>query len=71
MESKQVTVLVSHLGRVLALALVELHGRQKLALSEQAVDLLDELKGGVLLIEDKGVHSVDGDGHLTAREELL
>lgn len=51
--------------------LIDLHGRHELSLSEELVDLLDELERGVLLIEDECIDVVDDDWDLALLEEEL
>lgn len=50
---------------------VDLHGRHQLAFGQQGVDLLHELEGSVLLVEDQSIDVIDHDWDLSPLEEKL
>jgi len=53
-KAEEILVVASGLLAVL-LVLVELDWGQKLLLGQEGVDLLDELKSGVLLVQDESI----------------
>lgn len=51
--------------------LIKFDWGHQLPLGKQGVDLADELKGSVLLVQDQGVHGGDDDRNLPSIKENL
>lgn len=65
------TAICLEVWTVLSQQSVDGGGAHQLAADEQLVDLFDEVKGRILLVEDERVDVVDDDGNLSLLEEEL